>query len=166
MPESLRGQAVVCPRCQGRFTAPTVFPAFAETVTQRAAPPPPPKPIPPSERKFCSECGSTILRSATICPSCGAEQTQESLARPTLVPVSTNRVAAGVFGILLGWLGIHKFVLGYVGEGLIMLLVTLLTLGFGAVVMGVVGVIEGVIYLTKTDAEFHAIYEEGRKGWF
>jgi TM2 domain-containing membrane protein YozV len=86
-----------------------------------------------------------------------------------LAPVSTNRVAAGVFGILLGWLGIHKFVLGYVGEGLIMLLVTLLTIRFGAigaVVMGVVGVIEGAIYLSKSDAEFHAVYEQGHKGWF
>lgn len=85
---------------------------------------------------------------------------------PTLVPVSTNRMAAGIFGILLGWLGVHKFVLGYVGEGLIMLFVTLLTFGFGGIVMFVVGVIEGVIYLTKTDQEFHAIYEVGRKAWF
>ena len=56
--------------------------------------------------------------------------------------------------------------LGYVGEGLVMLFVTLLTAGIGGVVMFVVGVIEGVIYLTKSDQEFHAIYEVGHKGWF
>lgn len=85
---------------------------------------------------------------------------------PSTVPVSTNRIAAGVFGILLGWLGIHKFILGYTWEGVIMLLASVLTFGFAAIVMFVVGVIEGVIYLTKTDAEFHAIYEVGHKGWF
>jgi TM2 domain-containing membrane protein YozV len=163
VPETLRGQGVLCPRCDGRFTAPTVFPIAAETVTQRQTPP---KLPPTSDRKFCHECGSTILRSASLCPSCGAEQTSESMRAPALVPVSTNRVAAGIFGILLGVFGVHKFVLGYVGEGLVMLFVTLLTAGIGGVVMFVVGVIEGVIYLTKTDQEFHAIYEVGHKGWF
>ena len=77
-----------------------------------------------------------------------------------------NRVAAGVLGILLGGLGIHKFILGYTKEGVIMLLVTVLTCGIGGAVMGVIGLIEGILYLTKTDEAFVETYIRNRKGWF
>lgn len=79
---------------------------------------------------------------------------------------SGKKIAAGICGILLGGLGIHKFVLGYTTEGLIMLLVTLLTCGFGGVVMGVIGLIEGILYLVKTDDEFYTTYMVEKKGWF
>jgi TM2 domain-containing membrane protein YozV len=77
-----------------------------------------------------------------------------------------KKIAAGICGILLGALGIHKFILGYTMPGIIMLLVTLLTLGLGGFVMGIIGLIEGIVYLTKSDEEFVRIYVEGRKGWF
>lgn len=68
--------------------------------------------------------------------------------------------------ILLGSLGIHKFYLGYTKSGVIMLLVSLLTFGIGAAVMEVIGIIEGIIYLTKTDQEFYQTYEAQQKEWF
>ena len=77
-----------------------------------------------------------------------------------------KKLAAGLCGILVGGLGIHKFILGYNTEGLIMLLVTLLTCGFGAIVTGLVGIIEGIIYLTKSDEEFVNTYVLNKKGWF
>jgi TM2 domain-containing membrane protein YozV len=77
-----------------------------------------------------------------------------------------KKIAAGVCGILLGALGIHKFILGYTKEGIIMLLVTILTLGFGGFIMGIIGLIEGILYLTKSDADFVATYVTGKKGWF
>jgi TM2 domain-containing membrane protein YozV len=77
-----------------------------------------------------------------------------------------NRVAAGIFGILLGGLGIHKFILGYPTAGIIMLLVTVCSCGWGWLVMGVIGIAEGIIYLTKSDAEFHQMYVARRKEWF
>ena len=77
-----------------------------------------------------------------------------------------NKVAAGVCGILIGGLGIHKFILGYTGAGLTMLLVNILTCGIGGIVMHVIGLIEGIIYLTKTDEEFVRVYVDGRKEWF
>jgi TM2 domain-containing membrane protein YozV len=79
--------------------------------------------------------------------------------------IASKKLAAGICGILLGALGIHKFILGYTTEGLIMLLVSVLTCGFGGFVMGVIGLIEGIIYLTKTDAEFAQIYIADKKGW-
>jgi TM2 domain-containing membrane protein YozV len=80
--------------------------------------------------------------------------------------VSGKKIAVGICGILLGALGIHKFILGYTTEGLIMLLVTILTCGFGGVVMSIIGLIEGIIYLTKSDSEFESTYILGKKGWF
>ena len=81
-------------------------------------------------------------------------------------PRASNKIAAGVCGILIGSLGVHKFILGYTGAGLIMLLVTVLTCGFGGIVMHLIGLIEGIIYLTKSDEEFVRTYIEGRREWF
>ncbi|MBM3831320.1 MAG: TM2 domain-containing protein [Verrucomicrobia bacterium] len=77
-----------------------------------------------------------------------------------------KKIVAGICGILLGGLGVHKFILGYTTEGVIMLLVSLLTCGFGAIVTGIIGLIEGIMYLTKSDEDFVSIYVTGRKGWF
>jgi TM2 domain-containing membrane protein YozV len=77
-----------------------------------------------------------------------------------------KKIAAGICGILLGALGIHKFILGYTTPGIIMLLVTVLTLGFGGFIMGIIGLIEGILYLTKSDEEFVRIYVQGKKAWF
>lgn len=82
------------------------------------------------------------------------------------VPGAEKKIAAGICGILLGALGVHKFILGYTKQGLIMLLVTVLTLGFAGFITGIIGLIEGIIYLTKSDADFVATYVQGRKGWF
>jgi len=81
-------------------------------------------------------------------------------------PRASTKIAAGIFGLLLGCLGIHKFILGFVGAGLIMLLVTLLTCGIAAPLIQLIGMIEGIIYLTKTDSEFVRLYVEGRRDWF
>lgn len=81
-------------------------------------------------------------------------------------PGAEKKIPAGILGILLGGLGIHKFILGYTKEGLIMLLVSVLTFGLGYGIMGIIGLIEGIIYLTKPDADFAATYVTGRKGWF
>jgi len=82
------------------------------------------------------------------------------------IPGAEKKLVAGLLGIFLGSLGIHKFFLGYNTAGIIMILVTVLTCGFGGAVMGVIGLIEGIIYLTKTDAEFVATYVNGKKEWF
>lgn len=82
------------------------------------------------------------------------------------VPGSERKIAAGVTGILLGALGVHKFVLGYTKEGLIMLGASLLTIGFAAPLVHLIGVIEGILYLTKTDQDFVATYVQKKRGWF
>ncbi|MCR5831424.1 MAG: TM2 domain-containing protein [Lachnospiraceae bacterium] len=77
-----------------------------------------------------------------------------------------DRVAAGLLAIFVGGIGIHKFYLGYNKEGIITLVISLATCGVGAGVMSIIGLIEGIIYLTKSDDEFRYTYVDGYKGWF
>lgn len=84
----------------------------------------------------------------------------------TVAAKASAKIPAGVCGILLGSLGIHKFILGYTGPGLILLLVTVLTCGLAAPVTHIIGLIEGIIYLCKPDEEFVRTYVDGRKQWF
>lgn len=82
------------------------------------------------------------------------------------LPGAEKKIPAGVCGILLGSLGVHKFILGYTTAGLIMLLVTLLTCFVGSAVTGVIGLIEGIIYLTKSDEDFVNTYITNQRHWF
>ena len=77
-----------------------------------------------------------------------------------------EKIVAGLLAIFIGTLGIHKFYLGYTKSGIIMLLVSLLTFGVGASVMAVISLIEGILYLTKSDAEFYQTYVQNKKEWF
>lgn len=74
----------------------------------------------------------------------------------------SKRVVVGVLAILFGSLGIHKFILGYTKEGLIQLGLSLISCG----ILSIIGVIGGIIYLTKSDDEFVEIYQNSHKGWF
>jgi TM2 domain-containing membrane protein YozV len=85
---------------------------------------------------------------------------------PAQSEVQNKKIAAAICGILIGSLGVHKFILGNNTAGLIMLLVTLLTCGFGGIVMGVIGLVEGIIYLTRSDEDFYQTYIVEQKGWF
>lgn len=92
-------------------------------------------------------------------------------AAPAPVPltpqdVNGKKLAAGICAILLGSLGVHKFILGMTGPGLILLLSTLLTCGLAASVTAIVGLVEGIVYLTKTDEEFYRIYLVQKREWF
>ncbi len=80
-----------------------------------------------------------------------------------------KKVLAGIIAILFGWIGIHKFLLGYSKEGIILLVLGLLgffTCGITSGISGIIGLIEGIIYLTKSDEEFYNTYQVGNKPWF
>jgi len=78
---------------------------------------------------------------------------------------ASNKLAAGLCGIFLGGFGIHKFVLGFSTSGLIMLLVSIFTC-VGLPIMATIGLIEGIIYLCKSDEDFVNIYVVEKKEWF
>ena len=79
-------------------------------------------------------------------------------------PSTKSKVVAGVLAILLGGLGVHKFYLGNVRAGIIHLVLTLLIIT--APISGIVALIEGILYLTKSDEDFHNTYVVQRKAWF
>jgi TM2 domain-containing membrane protein YozV len=81
---------------------------------------------------------------------------------------SNKKIPAGILGILLGCLGIHKFILGLNTAGVIMLVVSIVGLCFylPTIVMGVIGLVEGIIYLTKSDEDFYQAYAVQKKEWF
>lgn len=86
---------------------------------------------------------------------------------------SKDKIAAGLLGIFLGGLGIHKFYLGFTGPGLVYVLVntiglsvTWILLFIPNIILGIMGFIEGVIYLTKSDEEFHQLYVVEKRKWF
>ncbi len=94
---------------------------------------------------------------------------------PDVAEVQNKRLTAGLCGILVGAFGVHKFILGMTLPGAIMLAVTLVSAVGGGVccfpvagslVMWVVGLVEGIVYLTRSDEEFYRIYMVGKKEWF
>ena len=81
-----------------------------------------------------------------------------------------DHVAAGLLAIFLGWLGIHKFYLGYNTAGFIMLGVSILggilTFSLASWVIWVIAIIEGILYLTKSQSEFEQTYVFNKREWF
>ena len=100
-----------------------------------------------SDESYCSSCGEIIKKEAEICPKCGIRQ-----KNPPSNNGEKNRVVAGILGILLGGLGVHKFYLGNIGLGILYLCFC------WTFIPAIIGLIEGIIYLTMTDAAFKAKY--------
>lgn len=96
-------------------------------------------------QKYCSNCGAQIDANTEVCPKCGVRQ-------PEMNPPRRNRIVAAVFALLLGGLGIHKFYLGKVGWGIVYILFC------WTFIPGIVGFVEGIIYLAMSDEEFAAKY--------
>jgi TM2 domain-containing membrane protein YozV len=82
------------------------------------------------------------------------------------IEISNKKMAAGLTGIFLGAFGVHKFILGYTKSAVIMLGASLLTCGVGYLIFQVIGIVEGVKYLTKSNVEFQAEYLDAKKDWF
>ena len=78
---------------------------------------------------------------------------------------ASNRVVCAICAIRSVSLGVHKFLNKYNTEGIIRC-ASVLTCGAGAVVMQIIGIVEGIMYLQMPDAQFDATYVQGRKGWF
>ncbi len=95
--------------------------------------------------KFCPHCGQPTQPGTAFCTHCGT-------AFPAVYPpgVQKSKLAAGLFGIFLGGLGVHSFYLGYIGKGIAQILLSF-CFGIGAIW----GFIEGILILTgniATDA--------------
>jgi TM2 domain-containing membrane protein YozV len=74
----------------------------------------------------------------------------------------SNRTTIGIVGLCVGAFGVHRFMLGDTTGGILRIVITAVTCGAG----GMIGIIEGIIYLMKSDAEFEQTYVIGKKAWF
>jgi TM2 domain-containing membrane protein YozV len=105
--------------------------------------------------KFCTECGEPIRAQAVVCPKCGVPQLTAGSTDTFgfhLAPNGKSKLAAGLFGIFLGAIGVHKFYLGQIGWGVVYALFC------WTFVPAIAGMIEGILYLAMSDAEFAARY--------
>lgn len=123
---------------------------------------------PMNGNSFCNKCGSPTDPQAIVCVKCGT-----GFSQPFSLDLGSggtnNRVLVGIVAIVLGALGIHKFLLGYTKAGIITIVITFvggIVFGLGALAMTIVGIIEGITYLTKSDADFQNTYVTNKKEWF
>jgi TM2 domain-containing membrane protein YozV len=125
--------------------------------------------------RYCTKCGAVNDETAQYCTTCQAPLSQVSGYQPMQsvnagaqgmtdykAMGADKKIIAGICGILLGGFGVHKFILGYTTEGIIQIVITFVTCGIGSIV----GLVEGIIYLTKSDEEFVQTYIQNKKGWF
>jgi len=80
-----------------------------------------------------------------------------------------NKIVAALLALFLGSLGIHKFYLGRMKQGVIMVVVFFLgfiLLGIPSLIIGIIAFVEAIIYLLKPEDEFQRLYVDGDKGWF
>jgi TM2 domain-containing membrane protein YozV len=103
---------------------------------------------PGADEQYCSSCEEIIKKEAEICPECGVRQQAGGGSGSS----SKDRTTAGILALLLGGLGAHKFYLGETGLGILYLCF------FWTFIPAIVGFIEGILYLTKTDEEFQRQY--------
>ena len=99
------------------------------------------------DEMFCTTCGKIINKQAEICPHCGVRvrpaPVTGSQFDPNVRYSEKSRIVAGVLGIVLGGLGIHRFYLGNIGLGIVQIIVSIITLGIGSIW----GFIEGIIII-------------------
>lgn len=136
----------------------------------------------------CPSCGTENIGLENFCRNCGTslddpfqnpqnQQMQQPFNQNTgQIPGADKKIAAGLCGILLGGFGVHKFILGYQQEGVILLsvyligiVIAIVTCGIGTPIVlipSIIGLIEGIIYLTKSDQEFVQTYIQNKKPWF
>lgn len=95
---------------------------------------------------YCSHCGKEVNEKAVVCVNCGCslKNTNYSLGNYE----GKNKLVAGLLAIFLGGLGLHKF---YMGKPILGIIYLLFCWTF---VPSIIGFVEGLIYLTESDAAF------------
>lgn len=102
-----------------------------------------------ADEKYCTSCGDVVNRDAEICPECGVRQT---VGTSPGGDSDKDQVAAGLLAILLGGVGAHKFYLDETKMGVVYLCFS------WTFIPAIIGLIEGIMYLTKSEEEFQRKY--------
>ncbi len=135
------------------------------------------------QQRSCVQCGAPLDGSASSCKFCGAEvtpvvraqppqyaqsqpygqqqppqytQQQYPYSQPPTYHSGKSKIAAGILGIVLGGIGIHKFYLRRPVLGILYILFC------WTYIPSLIGLIEGIIYLTSSDQVFEEKYASKR----
>lgn len=91
----------------------------------------------------CPNCGNKNKEGSNYCVSCGQKLTSNS----TEMGNRKSKIAAGILGICLGFLGIHNFYLGYNGKAIGQLLISVCSCFILSWISWIWGLIEGILIL-------------------
>ena len=85
--------------------------------------------------KYCTNCGNKLEEGQQVCLNCGSivDYTKNPKSKET---GGKSKIAAGLLGIFLGFVGVHNFYLGYTGKAIGQLLLTVLSCGVLFLVFG------------------------------
>lgn len=95
--------------------------------------------------KFCPNCGEKVEENQDVCLKCG-KTLPGSNKKVVNDPEAKSKIAAGLFAIFLGSLGVHNFYLGYTGKAVAQLLLTIVgwIVIVGPVISGIWALVEGI----------------------
>lgn len=133
----IHASATQCPTCGATQPNTPIFTPATSAPSQAL----------PVHQVFCRGCGATIHESASTCPKCGALQSSGILGTG-----QKSRIVAAILAFFLGAIGGHKFYLGQNGLGFLYLIF------FWTFIPAIIAFIEGIIYLTMSDADFARKY--------
>jgi len=105
-----------------------------------------------ASQKYCHACASVLDARAELCPKCGVRQHGQHGGLAATTPSGRSRIAAALFALLLGGLGVHKFYLGQVGQGVFYLLFC------WTFIPALIAFVEAIVLLTQSDQAFAAKY--------
>jgi TM2 domain-containing membrane protein YozV len=119
---------------------------------------------PVGHRRFCRNCGAALNPEQVVCIRCGAGVSTVGVSRSVGGGASSgtswekNKLVAGLLAIFLGGFGAHKYYMGSWGWGIVFTAAVFLTMGFAGLVTGIIGLIEGIMFLVMSEDTFAEKY--------
>ena len=117
---------------------------------------------------FCRHCGASLNTKQIVCVKCGHAVRRQNDAR-AVSEEGKSRTTAALLAIFLGGFGAHEFYLGNSNSAIIRLVVYIVggvLMCVPSFVLSMISIIEGIIYLSKSDEEFENVYVKGKRSWF
>ena len=118
--------------------------------------------------KFCRYCGSSLNPGQIVCVKCGRAVRRQGDGGVT-GESPKSRTTAALLAIFLGGFGVHEFYLGNSNSAIIRLVVYIVggvLMCVPSFVLSMISIIEGIIYLAKSDEEFEKVYVKEKREWF